>query len=278
MGHTLNDCRLKRIRYECSGGSMCYHSEFEIEAAAQEIIRTAYWGDNKYSLSEENAQPGALEDIDSTYRTSDNDEMTVREHIPMNSELWNALCEELEYLKGQLKPVEKPQKPLAPVTDMFILDGGDYQRLFLTWDMGSTEQTLQYYAPSGKRWFSVLEILHEMVRPIGRELCRVGKTQITELLLKAPNYSYQITPVKDSDEYYFFVHGDESDKSRVTHDRWLTVRGFLEGLDVSGFGAGRYEDKYYLRLNYNDGLNKGLKIDKKLAEQIRGSIRKSIIE
>ena len=57
----------------------------------------------------------------------------------------------------------------------------------------------------------------------------------------------------------------------------MTVRGFLSGLDVSGFGSGKYEDKYYLRLNFNDGINKNSEINKKLAEQIREYIRKNIL-
>ena len=123
-----------------------------------------------------------------------------------------------------------------------------------------------------------MAILHEMARPVGRDLCRIGETVITEFFLKAPEYSYQITPVKDSNDYYFFVHGDKSDKDRVTREQWLTVREFLNGLDVSDFGSGKYEDKYFLRLNYNDGINKNLEINKNLAEQIREYIQKSIIE
>ena len=256
---------------------MCFHSEFEIQADAGEVTRTAYWSDNTYSIAEDNADTEVLEKIDNTYRTSDTDEMTVREHIPMDTALWSALCEELEYLKEQLKPVESLKKALTPDIDMFVLDGGDYQRLYLTWDNNGTEQTVQYYAPSGNRWFSVLEILHEMVRPIGRDLHRIGETQMTEFFLKTPKYSYQITPIKDSDDYYFFVHGDESGKDRVTREQWLTVRDFMSGLDVSDFKSGKYEDNYYLRLKYNDGINKNLEINKRLAEHIREYIRKSII-
>ena len=277
MNNTLNNCKLKKIRYEFSGGSMNYHSEFEIEADSEEIIRTAYW-DGNYFGEEESTKKETLAEIDSSFRTSSPDEMTVREHIPMNSVLWNALTEETEYLKEQLRPVKKNDLPKLPDPDMFVLDGGDYQRLYLTWDIDGSEQTVQYYSPSGNRWYSVMAILHEMARPVGRDLCRIGETVITEFFLKAPEYSYQITPVKDSDDYYFFVYGDKSDKDRVTLEQWLTVREFLNGLDVSDFGSGKYEDKYFLRLNYNDGINKNLEINKNLAEQIREYIQKSIIE
>lgn len=256
---------------------MNYHSEFEIEADSEEIIRTAYW-DGNYFGEEESTKKETLAEIDCSFRTSSPDEMTVREHIPMNSVLWNALTEETEYLKEQLRPVKKNDLPKLPDPDVFVLDGGDYQRLYLTWDIDGSEQTVQYYSPSGNRWYSFMAILHEMARPVGRDLCRIGETVITEFFLKAPEYSYQITPVKDSNDYYFFVHGDKSDKDRVTREQWLTVREFLNGLDVSDFGSGKYEDKYFLRLNYNDGINKNLEINKNLAEQIREYIQKSIIE
>lgn len=275
MNNTLNNCKLKKIRYEFSGGSMNYHSEFEIEADSEEILRTAYW-DGNYFGEEESTKKETLAEIDSSFRTSSPDEMTVREHIPMNSVLWNALTEETEYLKEQLRPVKKNDLPKLPDPDMFVLDGGDYQRLYLTWDIDGSEQTVQYYSPSGNRWYSVMAILHEMARPVGRDLCRIGETVITEFFLKAPEYSYQITPVKDSDDYYFFVYGDKSDKDRVTREQWLTVREFLNGLDVSDFGSGKYEDKYFLRLNYNDGINKNLEINKNLAEQIREYIQKAL--
>lgn len=273
MKTSLENCKLKKIRYGSSGGSMNYHSEFEIEASSDEIISIAYW-DGYYFGTEESTQQETLRRIDSSFRTSAPDDMTVREHIPMDKMLWTALTEEMEYLKVQLKPVETHKLPIKPDPDMFVLDGGDYQRLYLTWETGGDEQTTQYYCPSGNRWYSVMAVLHEMARPVGRDLHRIGETVITEFFLKAPKYSYQITPIKDSKEYYFFVHGDKLDKSRISYDEWLTVRDFLKGLDVSGFGSGKYEDKYFLRLNYNDGINKNLEINKKIAEQIREYLQK----
>ena len=273
---TLKSSVLKNIRYESSGGSMNYHSEFEIEASADEIARAAYW-DGYYFGTEESSEREKLTDIDNSFRTSAPDEMTVREHITMDKKLWTALTEEMEYLKEQLKPVEKTRLPIKPDPDMFVLDGGDYQHLYLTWETDGNEQTEQYYCPSGDRWYSVMAILHEMSRPIGRDLRRIGETVMTEFYLDTPKYSYQITPIRNSDEYYFFVHGDESDKSKVTYDEWLIVRDFLDRLDVSEFKLRKHKDKFYLRLNYNDGINKNLKINKETAEQIREYIRKTII-
>ena len=144
--------KLKRIRYESSGGSMNYHSEFEIEASAEEVIRTCYWDDNYYSMSEENAEPEMLAQIDGSFRTdAGRGQMAVREHIPYDRALWEALSEEIGYLTELLRPVEEPKLPAMPDPDMFILDGGDYQRLYLTWETEGAEQTVQYYPPYGNR-------------------------------------------------------------------------------------------------------------------------------
>ena len=270
------DFVLKRMRYESSGGSMNFHSEFEIEVSSDEIIRTAYWNDYYFSAEEE-AEHEKLAEIDASFRiNSAIEEMTVREHIPTDKELWTALTEEVEYLKEQLKPVTNKRPALLP-PNVFVLDGGDYSRLYLTWDTGDGETTVQYYSPSGKRWWSVISILHEMVRPVSRDLCRIGETQLTDFMLKAPKYSYQIKPISGSSNYYLFVHGDESPKSRISQEEWLKVRDFLTGIDLSSFGSGKYDDKYYLRLSYNDGISKNLEINKKVAENIREYIRKNII-
>lgn len=263
---TPEDLVLKRIRYGSSGGSMAHHSEFEIEADADEIIRTAYYSDCPFSPEEE--------DLPSE---TDADEMTVKEHIPMDKALWQALAEEIGYLKEQLRPVEN-RKPLPfPAPDMFVLDGGDYQRLYLTWETDKGEDTVQYYPPSGNRWTSVIAIIREMARPVGRDLHRIGETRMTAFFLKTPKYSYQITPVQNTESFYFFVHGDSADTNRLTREQWNTVREFLEGIDISGYKRGKYESKYYLRLNYNDGINKELEISKKTAELIRAFIRKNIL-
>ena len=66
------------------------------------------------------------------------------------------------------------------------------------------------------------------------------------------------------------------DNGRIKRIRYETsggsmnsVRDFLNHVDLSGFGQGKYECKYYLRLNYNDGINRNLEINKKTAGMIR---------
>ena len=273
----LDNCKLKGIRYESSAGSMDHHSEFGLDAREDEVIRACYWSDYYFSMEEENAEPEKLAETDGDHRTSDEDKMTVREHIPMDKELWGALAEEIGYLQKQLRPVENREPAPLPDPDIQVLDGGDYQRFYLTWETSEGEQTVQYYTPGGRRWSSVIEIIHEMARPVGRNLRQIGETCLTEFFLKTPKYSYQITPIKNSEEYYFFVHGDKSPIGKVSREQWLPVREFLSGLDVSGYKPGKYESKYYLRLKYNDDMNRDLEADKKLCEQIKEFVRKNIL-
>lgn len=265
----MDNGRIKRIRYETSGGSMNFHSEFELEASAGEVIRTSYWKDFFFGRVEENTPHEKLQEIDNRYRTSpDSEDLIVREHIPMDGDLWNVLAEEMEYLREQLSPVKN--KPVwKPISDVHVLDGGDYTRLYITWDNDGKENTVQYYSPSGKRWSTVIAVLHEMAHPLGRDLRRIGETQLTEMFLKAPDYSYQITPIQGGCDYYFFVHGDKSPINKISQEQWKPVRDFLNHVDLSGFGQGKYECKYYLRLNYNDGINRNLEINKKTAGMIR---------
>ena len=268
-----DNCILKKIRYETSGGSMNFHSEFELEASPDEVIKAGYWKDFFFGRAEEEASQETLRRIDDSYRTNNGgDGMIVREHVPMDQELWGALSEEMGYLKEQLVPVnDKPTFSLPE--DVFVLDGGDYTRLYLTWDDTCAEKNVQYYAPSGNRWASVIDILHEMVRPLGRDLRRIGKTQLTEMFLKTSEYSYQITPIKGENHYYFFVHGDKSNADRMSQEQWVSVCDYLNGIDFSGFGTGKYECRYYLRLSYNDGINKHLEINHETAEMIRSFLQ-----
>ena len=83
--------------------------------------------------------------------------------------------------------------------------------------------------------------------------------------------------MQNTESFYFFVHGDSADTNRLTQEQWNTVREFLESIDISGYKRGKYESKYYLRLNFNDGINKELEISKKTAELIRAFIRKNIL-
>ncbi|SDB07912.1 hypothetical protein SAMN02910317_00374 [Ruminococcaceae bacterium FB2012] len=259
-----DDRLLKRVRYESSGGSMEHHSEFEVEADADEVIRAAYWSDYCFDPLEEEAEAPS----------DGRREMTVKEHIPMNKELWDALTEEIEYLKEQLKPVDTLKSSVKLPEDVFVLDGGDYSRLYLTWD---TEGEVQYYSPSGNRWWSVIQILREMARPVGRDLRRIGETVMTGFYFQTPKYSYQITPVGNGGEYYFFVHGDESDISRLFLEQWAPVREYLSGLDFSEHKAGKRDSKYSLRMNFNDGINIALELDKSTSEMIRKFIRRTVL-
>ena len=263
------------IKYESSGGSMEFHSEFSIEANEKEIVRAEYWKDYYFSDEEYEMDEAELEKIDSIGRVAaniggyDEDKRVVKENVPMDAELWTALTEEMEYLKPQLKEVV----PAAHNNDddEYILDGGDYTNLYLTWEKDGETSTAQYYIMSGKRWSSVHQIFLEMARPVGRDLRRIGETQLVTVFLSTPSYSYQASPVDGSDEYYYFVHGDKAGSDRISNDQWQVIRSFFEAYDVSKYEEGSEDKKhqYILKFRYNDDIYKYYRLDKKDAEELR---------
>ena len=261
--------KLVRIKYESSGGSMNYHSEFSIEADEKEIVRAEYWQDYYFADEEYAMGEAELEKIDSIGRVGSDDDLVVKESVPMDAELWTALTEEMEYLKPQLREVVSA--PDNYQDDIYELDGGDYNNLYLTWEKDGVTSTAQYYIMSGKRWSSVHEILIEMARPIGRDLRRIGETQLVKVYLSTPDYSYQASPVNGSDDYYYFVHGDKSNSDRISNDQWQVIRSFFESYDVSEYEEGDEDNKhkYILKYVFNDDIYKYYRLDKKDAEELR---------
>ena len=269
--------RLAGVRYEASGGSMNYHSEFEIDVNENEVVSAFYYEDFYFDEKEYELGEKKLQQLDSPGRVNTENKSwdknrVEREHFTYDPELWKVLSEEFEYLKPQLTEMQETTKEdiLRAESEMQVLDGGDYFLLHLTWEKDGQISTSQYRIPNGKRWSTIVDTLYEIVRPIGRDLRRVGETHITDVYLKTKDYSYQISPIKDSNKYYFFVHGgDRSLKDKLSASEWEKVRDYFEKMDMSGFEEGKYEDDWYLKINYNDGIYKYYKLDKNTASAIR---------
>ena len=273
--------RLVGLKYESSGGSMNHHSEFDIEVNASEIVYTTYYADFYFDDLEGEADEAKLAEIDGVGRVVPKDdgwvdeELVERRHAPVSAELWQVLAEEFEYLKPEL--VECGETTREDIwkweSEHEVLDGGDYQLLHLTWESDAGTYTAQFQVASGRRWFTIFETLHEMVRPVGRDLRRIGKKQLVEMYLCTTRDSYQITPVREEDSYYFFIH-DETyggrKSKRLTPEQWYVVRDYLNALDRSELKPGAYKDKYYLKLRYNDHESgEYYLIDPKLEDEIR---------
>lgn len=273
--------RLVGVKYESSGGSMNFHSEFDIEVNASEIVYTTYYENYYFDDLEGEADEAKLAELDGVGRVYPKEDEWVdeglveRRHAPVSPELWQVLAEEFEYLKPEL--VECGETTREDIwkweSEHEVLDGGDYQLLHLTWESDTGIYTSQFQVASGQRWFTIFETLHEMVRPVGRDLRRIGEKQLVEMFLSTTRYSYQITPVRGEASYYFFIHDEAysgSKSKRLTPEQWYVVRDHLNTLDLSEVKQGAYSDRYYLRLTYNDHES-GLYylIDPKTEDRIR---------
>ncbi len=269
--------KLIGVHYESSGGSMEFHSEFEIDVNEREITYLSYYSNYYFDDLEYELDENKLAAIDDTGRVNKDGNSWDKDHIerknvPVDSELWNVIVEEFEYLKPKLVEIPETTKEDTAKndTDMEILDGGDYSLLHLTWEKDGNTYTAQYYTLSGKRWSTIIDTLHEMARPVGRDLRRIGETQIIDMYLKTPDYSYQISPVSgDGDKYYYFIHDGKSKNKTLTKEQWTVVRDRLNSMDLSVFKEGGYNDKMYLELKYNDGDYKYYLIDKNTAGELK---------
>ncbi|MBO4414820.1 MAG: hypothetical protein J5824_02420 [Lachnospiraceae bacterium] len=268
--------RLIGVHYESSAGSMEFHSEFEIDVNEQEIAYLSYYSNYYFDDLECELDEKELAAIDNTGRVNQeenswDEDRVERKNVPLDKELWNVLVEEFEYLKPKLVEIPEFTKEDSARRDseMQVLDGGDYSLLHLTWEKDGNTYTAQYYSLSGKRWSAIIDTLHEMARPVGREIRRIGETQITDMYLKTPDYSYQISPVSGEDKYYFFIHDGKSKDKKLTKEQWAVVRDHLSAMDLSSFKEGGYDDKLYLQLKYNDGDYKYYLVDKRTADELK---------
>ncbi|GEM_PF-6458316 len=271
--------RIVGVKYESSGGSMDPCSEFDIEVCEKEIIYTTYYGEYYFDKLESDMGQEKLKKIDSAgleerpwkavYRRP-----LIRRHAAYDGSLWKVLEEEFEELKPELKecPETTRQDIFRRNDEMQMLDGGDYSLLHLTWEKNGETRTAQYHIPSSKRWYTILVTLHEIARPVGRDLRRIGKRKLVNMYLSMEDYSYQISPISGRNEYYFFVYDGayKPKSSRLSSAQWEKVREYLESYDFTGVKQGDLNAKHSLRLKYND--NDGCiyyLVDKKQAEQVR---------
>ena len=269
--------RLTGLRYESSGGSMEFHSEFDIDVNEKEIVHLSYYSnyyfdDLEYELGDDKLAKIDNEGRAATDANSWDKYLVERNNVGLDSELWNVVVEEIEYLKPKLTECPEFTKEDSAKRDseLQVLDGGDYTLLHLTWEKDGSSYTRQYYIPGGNRWSTVVRALHEMARPVGRDLKRVGPTQLTRMYLKTPDYSYQISPVKDEpDTYYYFAYDDKNVSKKLKTAQWAAVRDYIDAMDLSGTELGGYSDKLYLQVEYNDGNYYYYLIDKNTAKELR---------
>ncbi len=252
------------VRLELSGGSMSFHSEFGIEVTPDEIVWAEYWPEDDFSSAD----------------------ITRKEHVPVTAEQWGDLVRIVGDLYEELEPVlEKPAEPVPPPPEgEYILDGGDYHLMFLTWRTEDGDRTVQYYNTSDRREMTFISLLKELAEPISREIVWYDPPVPSGIFYhsKADDESLQCTPFDDG-TYYFIARYYESAGGKKKGERrdvtkivdaaiWEDFSAFLEPLvpTLKECPPGRsFDDPLTVTVYQSDGRQFTVQPDKETAKKIR---------
>ena len=253
------------IRFEMSGGSMNFHSEFGIEVTPDEIVWAEYWPEEDYGI-----------------------DITRKEHVPVTEAQWGDLVRIVGDLFEELRPVPEKtpgeDEALLDGEDIEILDGGDYWLLYLTWRTADGDKTVQYYNTSDRREQTLVSLLMELAEPIGREIVWYEAPVISGVFYydKKNEESLQCTRF-DEGTYYFIARyyetpaakkkGEKRDVTKIVSDEiWADFAAFFEPLEekLKRFPSGRtFDDPLAMTVYQSDGRQYTVRPDAETAEKIR---------
>lgn len=250
--------KLVGITREYSAGSMEWGTEFDIDVNPGEIVSCAYWDSDHYG-----------------------NEMIRKEHVPITEKQWNDLEKSVLDLWGQWEEIPESVLNQKPPQDMQILDGGDYERWWLTWETENGTEKIRYYTPSDRRILTVIDLLRETAEPKGREIQWHEPPYVNGAYYtnNKNEFSFQCSRWDKGENgyrlivYFEGIGGDKVDE-HTGDEIWEKVWPAFAWLDVSKFEGGTYNDKIALSLYYSDGTQKTLKLDKKTADIIEPYLRK----
>ena len=259
--------KLAGVRHESSAGSMEFASEFAIELTPEEIVHCEYW------------------DLD-----KDRSHMLSRDRVAIMDSQWADVEKAVLDLWGVWEEIPEEVLNKKPDPNVQILDGGDYNRWWLTWEKADgSRETVRYYYPGDRRIVTLKDLLEELANPKGREivwyeppsLC--GATYIND----KTDMSFQCNwwePSKGSAEGYRFIVRFKEDGQKVNiYDQakpsvWEAAKPAFAWLDPEQYDYGSYKDPITLSLYYSDGSQKSLKLDKETAQTIEPYLRKLTLE
>ena len=243
---------LIRIRWECSGGAMDPESDFSILVTPDEIVHAEFWPEEYAS------------------------EMTVRDRVPITEEQWADLVKITEILWPLMTPIREADLSENPFLDengneIEILDGGDYDNWTFTWKTEEGEEEIRVYPPQDRRIRTLMTLLHELADPIGREIVWYDPPKLCGIYFRneKKGYSYQCTPVDNTQEAYycFFYFRENGERAsldrRIDREGWQKVYDFCEPLGLDAFPSGSStKDPLTCSLYYDDGTQKTVIPDK----------------
>ena len=244
---------LEEVRYESSGGSMEFHSEFLADIKEDEIVEAEYWAEMS------------------------DDEITRLSHAPVDKEIWKDIVKITDTLRTFMSVRKEldclPEVFPAPDPKFEVLDGGDYQRLYLTMTDGERRQIYACVIPQDRRFNTLRELLKEAVDPKGREIPWYEAPEINGIYIHSDQkgWSYQCT--KREDEWMYRAYWKEKGKNQsygadVSEEVWNRIHDWLVEQNVEQYAAGSGKSPGGT-LYLTDGRQKSFHMPEAVAEESR---------
>ena len=242
---------LHEIRYEYGGGDMEYRTAFLADVTAQEIVEAEYWPE------EYTTEPERIE------------------HQPITAEQWAQIVRSVNQLRQFMVVQEESEPARDDREDLIVLDGGDYENLYLTMEMDGKTETYSCRIPQDRRFTTLRTILRELAEPKGREIVWYDAPEIAGIWFhnNRKDYSYQVTKFESDETYilraYWVENGQkQSLRSNLTDEDWESVQAFCNDqhmMDLPKEPRAEIGGTLYL----SDGRQYAYKADAETAETCR---------
>ena len=241
------------VCYEYSAGSMNYHTEFAIDVTNEEMVHCEYWG-------------------------SSNSDMVQKDNVPITEDQWADVEKAVLDLWGVWEEI--PDNVLNQKSDqedeMFVLDGGDYNRWWLTWKTEEGLKKIQYYYPGDIRITTLSDILRNLADGKKRKITWYEAPVLSQAtyINDKTDCSFQCTWWDgENSGYRLIVRFKDGAQEISIHEHvddsiWETARPAFEWIDPDSFEDGSYSDPVVLNLKYSDQSYKSIKLDNKTVETI----------
>lgn len=251
--------KLVGITYEYSAGSMVWGTEFNIDLTSDEILSCAYWdmGRNR-------------------------SEMTTKENVPITNEQWEDIEKAVLDLWGVWEEIPEKVMNSKPDPDIQILDGGGYNRWWLTWETAEGTKKILYYYSNDRRITTLIDLLQNIADGGNRKITWYDPPVLTSAtyINDKTKCSFQCTLWDGYDNgYRFIVRFDEGDQKVDIYDHtddsiWEAAKPAFEWIDFDQYKDGSYSKPITLNVTYSDNSYKCIVPDKEAVNIIEPYLRK----
>ena len=258
--------KLAGVTHESSAGSMEWGTEFAIDLVPEEILHCEYWDLN-----------------------ANRDHMMQRDHVAITASQWADVEKAVLGLWGVWEEIPESVLNYEPDPDLQILDGGDYNRWWLTWETEEGTKKIQYYYPNDRRILTLTALLEELAQPQGRkiewyELPELsGATYINDKTDMSFQCNWWDLPKSAKEGYRFIVRFTQNGEKIDVYDKapasvWEAAKPAFAWINPDDFERGGYQNPIVLSLYYSDGTQTTLKLDKKTAAVFEGYLRQLTLD